>query len=146
MTLEYITIAYGIGLLVASGWFWTNFGRRPNNRGLPSMTTLVTWGSVITMLLLIGNNQLIPLIFGNDAQATRDNIFMILGQLFIGFILIITISWGLMGRTNNIPQARTENNSQGRNTLANAVYVQSYLLVGLFFFLVLSFIDILIGL
>ncbi|MBE3121995.1 MAG: hypothetical protein IMZ58_07295 [Thermoplasmata archaeon] len=132
MTLEYITIAYGIALLAASVWFFFKF-HRPNYKSFPTITTLVIWVSVLPMLYLIGNNQLIQSLFGTDAQAARDNIFLILGQLFIGFILIITISWGLMQRGE-------------KGNIADTVYAQCYFLVGLFFFLVLSFMNILLGL
>lgn len=124
-----VTIIGGIPLFF-SFLFWKLYGR-PGIIPLPipPVTTIITFTVYFLMLFLMFNTERIEIIFGKKGDARR-NILHILGVIFTGFILVITISWGLIaGKIENINAT---------------VYFQSYILAGLFFYVVVGFYIILI--
>ena len=89
----------------------------------PPITSVVVWVGFIAMLLLMFNEKRVELIFGKKQEEPRKNILQILGIIFTAFILMITLLWSL---------APLELHH-------NVLYYQSYLLVGLFFYIAAAF-------
>jgi len=97
------------------------------------MTSIVIFIGFFAIFILMSQNNVVKIIFGDDSQLIRTNILNMLGVLFTGFLLIITISWGLIaaGKVENIQKR---------------VYFQSYLMAGLFFYIAAGFYSILASL
>lgn len=133
ITIKDVVFIYGLILCVFAGIFWYLYHR--NIKGIPiiPITSIVVFGGFFSMLILMVQNDIIKTIFGNENQIIRTNILNILGPLFTGFILIITITWGLIatGQIENIQKR---------------VYFQSYLMVGLFIYIAAAFYSILASL
>jgi uncharacterized membrane protein len=129
MNWKIVTSGYGGILIAFSFWFWYNYRIATGAIPFPPITTVVTWIGVISMWLLMADETRVKKIFGENPDG-RKNILNLLGMIFTAFILMITILWGLAYL--QLPQ--------------NVLYVQSYLLVGLFFYIVAAFYCILIDL
>lgn len=130
--IKQIVLFYGIVLIILSCINGYYNHQKLKKIPVPPVTTMVVFIGVITMYFLMNQNELVKNIFGDESQLIRTNILNMLGVIFTGFILIIAISWGLIaGKVKNVQKA---------------VYFQSYILAGLFFYIAASFYCILIEL
>jgi hypothetical protein len=134
--IKQIVLFYGIVLCLFACIFWYYYHRKLKklkNLPLPPMTSIVIFIGFFAIFILMSQNNVVKIIFGDDSQLIRTNILNMLGVLFTGFLLIITISWGLIaaGKVENIQKR---------------VYFQSYLMAGLFFYIAAGFYSILASL
>ena len=123
MEFLYDLAVYGLILIVFSILFWWKYGFPGAIVPFPPITSLVVIVSVIGMGVLFWFSEVRINIFGSG-EGVRDLLIGILGTIFIGFILMITILWSL-----KVPA----------NKKHLDIYFQSLLLVMLFFFFVISF-------
>lgn len=119
---KYLVLIAGIILLGLAGWFWLSYGLFGF---IPPVTSITIIIGVVTMWCLVRFDDIIKNIFGTNKDDARKLLLEVLGTIFMGFVLMITILWGLMG--------------QGLDLYPSIVYFQSFLLVLLFFFFVGSF-------
>ncbi len=119
---KYLVLIVGIILLGLAGWFWLSYGLFGF---IPPVTSITIIIGVVTMWCLVRFDDIIKNIFGTNKDDARKLLLEVLGTIFMGFVLMITILWGLMGR--------------GLDLYPSIVYFQSFLLVLLFFFFVGSF-------
>jgi hypothetical protein len=126
-------LLYGIVLCIFAGIFWYLYHRKIYGLPLIPVTSITVFAGFFAMIFLMTQNDIVKVIFGDENQIIRTNILNVLGNVFMGFILIITITWGLVG-------AGHLKNIQKR------VYFHSYLMVGLLFYIVSGFFCILASL
>lgn len=119
---KYLVLIAGIILLGLAGWFWLSYGLFGF---IPPVTSITVIIGVVTMWCLVGFDDIIKNIFGTNKDDARKLLLEGLGTIFMGFVLMITILWGLTTR--------------GLDLHYCIVYIQSFLLVSLFFFFVGSF-------
>lgn len=120
---KHILAFYGLILVVFSIWFCINYRLIFDPVFFfPPITSIVVWIGVLTMFFLMFDKERVKLLFGENDEARR-NILKILGVLFTGFILMITLLWSLS--SSELHQ--------------NVLYWQSLLLVGLFFYITAAF-------
>lgn len=122
--LQFFVIEYGVVLFGYALWFWITYGHPIYKIRLPPITTLVTFIVLIIMLLLMSKTIQVKVIFGTEETVVRKNILDLIGVIFTGFILMITIFWALMAGKVKL--------------VSRTVYHQSYLLVLLFFYIGLA--------
>jgi hypothetical protein len=134
--LKITLYAWGLCLILLAIWFWVKYGfgilgLTINGFSIiPPITSLVIFAGVIVGWFLVKDDKIKNIVFGEDAD-TRTRILDMLGMIFTGFGLMITILWGLMGANLNLHPY--------------IVYIQSFLFVSLFFYFVLTFYIMLSG-
>jgi len=113
-------IIYGSELIAISAWFWFTYGLFGI---IPPVTSIALVAGVVSMWILIKYDKIRENVFGEED--TRKFLLKMGGTIFTGFVLMITILWGLM--------------SSSIELFPGIVYIQSFLLVLLFFYFVSSF-------
>ena len=121
LSRKYMVVYYGSILIGLSIWFWFKYGLFGF---IPPVTSIVIIAAVIGMWWLIKSDEVKNKVLG-DGNSARELLIKTLGTIFTGFVLMITIIWGLIGRNLNLHD--------------NIVYIQSFLLALLFFFIAASF-------
>jgi hypothetical protein len=121
---------WGIALFILAIWFWFSYGSsrifKLKIYGVslpPPNTSMIIFAVVVVCVILVYCDKIRITIFGKDNDA-RTRILDMLGIIFAGFGLVVTILWSLLGNTY-LP--------------VHVIYIQSSLLVFLFGFIALSF-------
>jgi len=117
LSRKYMVVYYGSILIGLSVWFWPKYGLFGI---IPPVTSIVIIAGVIAMWALIRSDKIRENIFGK--KVARELLIKMLGTIFMGFVLMIAILWGLVAQLHPY-----------------VVHIQSFLLVLLFFFIAGSF-------
>jgi len=123
--IRVLIIIYGNVLLVIAFLFWMAFGLLFP----PPITTTVSFVVVFALLFLMFKIINVHYIFGYGTEFNK-NILDFIGMIFTGFILTITLFWALMSGKMRVG--------------SRSVYWQSYLLIGLFFYIIIVFYYVLV--
>ena len=86
ITIMQIILFYGIVLCLFSCLFWYFYHRKIKGFPIPPITTIMVFVGFFAMFVLMSQNDIVKIIFGNENQIIRTNILNILGPLFTGFI------------------------------------------------------------
>jgi len=125
----YFMYAWGLVLIFFACLFWFFYGfgilglKSYGISIIPPITSIIIFVGVGICWFLVSSNKSRIIVFG-EHDASRTRILDMLGIIFTGFGLVVTLLWSLMGNITLTPYI---------------VYIQSSLLVLLFFFIAFSF-------
>lgn len=129
MKISNLLGVYGFILFGFSVWFWWAYGHPTNIIiNYPPITSLAVIVSVLSMAFLLWKPKVVKILFGSEKDV-RERLLELLGTIFIGFVLMLTLLWSLKAQTG---------------VLHIDAYLQSLLIVMLFLFFAGSFYYILV--